>query len=105
MNFANLNVRWLENPPLLWRVTAGAIALLFFVGCPSHDRQEPEHNVMQKNAMGRRTQVSDDQLMSFVKQIAAGADENSEAWKSLNTTPREELVNRLEKIRNDIPED
>ncbi|SRR5712692_4901810 len=105
MNFANLNVRWIESPPLLWRVTAGAMALLFFIGCPSHDRQEPEHNVMQKNDVGRRTQVSDDQLMSFVKQIAAGADEKSQAWKDLNTIRRDELVTRLQKIRDAISED
>lgn len=47
--------------------------------------------------------VSDAQLMSIVKQIAAGADEESDSWKALNATSHEELVARLQRIQRAMP--
>jgi hypothetical protein len=57
---------------------------------------------MQNNGVTNPIQSSDDQIISLVRQIAAGADEKSEAWKDLNTSPSAELIARLQRIRNGL---
>lgn len=86
-----------------WAMLAGSLTLSSFLGCAVHVTQGLEPSARQREDVTSPMQVSDDQLMSLVSRIVAGADESSEAWKTLNTTPREELISRLQKIRNAIP--
>jgi len=88
-----------------WAMLAGSLTLSSFLGCAVHGTQGLEPSARQKEDVTSPMQISDDQLMSLVSRIVAGADERSEAWNALNTTPREELISRLQQIRNAIPED
>jgi hypothetical protein len=81
-----------------------ALVLISSPSCSSYHRQELKATAMENNGVTSPMLTSDDQLISLVKQIAAGADEKSEAWKNLNTTPSAELSTRLQRIRNGLPD-
>lgn len=89
-----------------WYVLVIMVTLAFTgsVSCSSYPKQELRTTGNQNNGVTRSMQASDDQLMSLVNQIAAGADERSESWKALNNTPREELITRLQRIRDGLPD-
>src|ERR1051325_5298806 len=73
----------------------GTLALAGGMKCSS---DVPKDSATTMQTQNGPAQVSDDQLMSLVKQIAGGADEKSDAWRELQGLPREELITRLETI-------
>jgi hypothetical protein len=77
----------------------GALALPGYVSFSSHVPKDSS-TVLQTHK--GTAQVSDDQLMSLVKQIVGGADEKSDAWRALHGMPREELITRLETINQSL---